>query len=184
MEDKLHIVALLGSLRRDSFNRIVLQTATELCPADAYIETVDIGMLPLFNGDFENSMPPEVVNFKTKVASADAILIVTPEYNYSIPGVLKNAIDWCSRPVTENSLDGKPVAIMSASPGMMGGSRAQYHLRQCFVFLNMFPINRPEVIINNVQEKISEGKVNDQPTKDKIVEQLTALITWTRKLKR
>lgn len=183
MEDKLHIVAMLGSLRRESFNKIVLQTAIELCPSTAYVDVADIGPLPLFNGDMEESMPQVVTDFKTKVASADAIIFVTPEYNYSIPGVLKNAIDWCSRPVTNNVLDSKPVSIMSASPGMMGGSRAQYHLRQCFVFLNMFPINRPEVIINNVQEKISEGKISDQKTIDKITEQLNALIAWTKRLK-
>ena len=183
MEEKLHIVALLGSLRKNSFNRIVLQTAIELCPVGTYIEIAEIGSLPLFNGDLEEKMPEEVVTLKSKIVSADAILIVTPEYNYSIPGVLKNAIDWCSRPVAENSFEGKPVSIMSASPGMMGGSRAQYHLRQCFVFLNMFPINRPEVIINNVQEKISEGKITDQKTIDKIKEQLEALVAWTKKLK-
>lgn len=183
MEDKLHIVALLGSLRKDSFNRVVLQTALEICPGNAYIDIAEIGNLPLFNADFENNLPQPVVDFKAKIKSADAILFVTPEYNYSIPGVLKNAIDWGSRPYNDNSWEEKPVGIMSASPGMLGASRAQYHLRQCFVFLNMFPVNRPEVIISNVQEKIAEGKINDQHTKDKMIELLNSLIAWSRKLK-
>lgn len=183
MEEKIHIVALLGSLRKDSFNKVVLQTAIELCPQDAYIEIADIAKLPLFNGDFENQPSLEIAEFKARIKSADAILFVTPEYNYSIPGGLKNAIDIGSRPYMDNSWEGKPVAIMTASPGMLGGSRAQYQLRQTFVFLNMFPINKPEVIISNVQEKIADGKIIDQITKDKITEQLNELVTWTKKLK-
>ena len=183
MEDKLHIVALLGSLRQDSFNKMVLNKAIEVCPQDATIEKLDISILPIYNGDDENNLPSVVVDFKSKIKSADAILIVTPEYNYSIPGGLKNALDWGSRPYTDNSFEGKPVSIMSASPGMLGGSRAQYQLRQCFVFLNMFPINRPEVIINNVQDKVTAGQLTDQHSIDKITEQLTALISWTKKIK-
>jgi chromate reductase len=183
MEDKLHIVALLGSLRQNSFNKAVLNKAIEVCPPEADIEKVEIGNLPIFNADLEENLPPVVIEFKAKIKSADAILIVTPEYNFSIPGGLKNAIDWGSRPFINNSFEGKPVSIMSAAPGNMGGSRGQYHLRQCFIFLNMFPINRPEVIVSNVQDKVVENVLTDQHTIDKIIEQLTALINWTKKLK-
>lgn len=109
------------------------------------IEIIDIEGVPLFNQDLEEKMSEKVKEFKAKIKAADAILIVTPEYNYSVPGVLKNAIDWASRPYGDNSFGGKPVAVMSASQGMLGGARAQYHLRQTFVSLNIHPVNRPEV---------------------------------------
>jgi chromate reductase len=126
-----------------------------------------------------------VRQFKTAVKSADAILIVTPEYNYSVPGVLKNAIDWVSRPYGDSAWDGKPVAIMGASVGMLGTGRAQYHLRQMFVFLNMFPLNQPEVMIANADEKFDEqGNLKDEKTAQKIRELLEALAGWTRALKK
>ena len=122
--------------------------------------------------------------FKSKIKAADAILMVTPEYNYSVPGVLKNAIDWASRPYGDNSFEGKPVAIMSASTGMLGGARAQYHLRQSFVFLDMHPVNRPEVIVTFAPQKFDEnGKLTDEQAKKLIVDLLTALAAFTRKLK-
>jgi chromate reductase len=184
MEDKIHIVAMLGSLRSGSFNKIVLNSAIELCPQGASIEIAEIGNLPLYNGDFEGNMPQEVRSFKEKIKSADSILIVTPEYNYSIPGGLKNALDWGSRPYGDSSFDKKPVGVMTASPGSLGGSRCQYHLRQAFVFLNMFPMNVPEMIIGSIQDKTTEdGKLKDQHSKDKILEYLNALIDWSKKIK-
>jgi len=109
-------------------------------------------------------------------------LIATPEYNYSIPGVLKNAIDWASRPYGDNALEGKPVALMGASVGMLGTARAQYHLRQTFVFLNMYPLNRPEVMVPFANDKVNnDGKVTDPKTKEKIRELLESLIVWTRR---
>jgi chromate reductase len=132
----------------------------------------------------ETQPPPRVKEFKAKIRAADAILIATPEYNYSIPGVLKNAIDWASRPYGNNAFEGKPVAIMSASIGMLGGTRAQYHLRQTFVFLNMYPINRPEVIVTFAPEKIDEkGIVTDENTRKFMKELLENLVAWTRRLK-
>jgi chromate reductase len=120
---------------------------------------------------------------RDKIASADAVLIVTPEYNYSIPGVLKNAIDWASRPPSQ-PFDGKPIAIMGASPGMLGSARAQYHLRQCFVFLNGMVMNRPEVMISAANTKFDEaGNLTDQGTRDFIQKFLTALADWTQRLK-
>jgi len=179
--EKMKIVGLVGSLRKDSFNKALMAEAVENCPTEAEIEVVSIE-LPLFNQDQELDLPETVKNFKQKIKSADAILIATPEYNYSIPGVLKNAIDWASRPHGDNSLEGKPVAIMSASGGMLGGARAQYHLRQTFIFLDMHPLNRPEAIVTFAPEKIKDGIVQDAMTKEKILELVTALIAWTRRL--
>lgn len=181
--EPLRIVALLGSLRQGSYNKSLLDAAIKLCPSEAIVTKLEIGDLPLFNQDQENDPPENVKHLKAGIKQADAVLFVTPEYNYSIPGVLKNAIDWASRPYTDNSFAEKPAAIMSASNGMIGGARAQYHLRQMFVFLDIHPINRPECIVNLASEKIQNGELTDQHTKDKIVELLTALIDWTRKIK-
>ena len=122
--------------------------------------------------------------FKAKIRKADAILIASPEYNYSVPGVLKNAIDWASRPYGDNAFEGKPVALMSASIGSLGGARAQYHLRQSFVFLDMHPLNRPEVMMPFAEDNVdAEGNVTNEQTKQLIRELLEALVQWTRKLK-
>ena len=129
-------------------------------------------------------MPEKVKEFKTKIRATDALLIATPEYNYSVPGVLKNAIDWASRPSGDNPFEGKPVAIMSASPGMIGGARAQYHLRQTFVSLDMHPISRPEVIVTFVNQKIDEnGRLTDEKTKTTIRKLLEKLVIWAKMLK-
>lgn len=180
-EKKIKIAGLVGSLRKDSFNKALMVEAVKNCPSEAEIEVVSID-LPLFNQDRENDQPESVKIFKHQVKSADAILIASPEYNYSMSGVLKNAIDWASRPYGDNSLQGKPVGVMSASSGMLGGSRAQYHLRQTFVFLDMHPVNRPEVMVPFAAEKIQGGVVQDEKTKEKIGELVAALIAWTRKL--
>jgi chromate reductase len=157
----------------------------EMVPADAELEIFDLEGLPPFNQDLENQPPEKVKKFKAKIRAADAILIATPEYNYSIPGVLKNAIDNASRPYGDNAFDGKSVAIMGASIGMLGTARAQYHLRQSLVFLNMYPLNQPEVMVPFAQEKIDQnGRVTDPKTREKIKELLEALVTWTRKLKK
>jgi chromate reductase, NAD(P)H dehydrogenase (quinone) len=127
-------------------------------------------------------MPLKVKEFKSKIRDADAILIATPEYNYSVPGVLKNAIDWASRPYGDNPFDGKPVAIMSASIGMLGGARAQYHLRQMFIFLNMHPVNVPEVIVPLAHEKFdATGRLLDENTKKFLTQLLQNLVNWTRR---
>ncbi|MCL5090113.1 MAG: NAD(P)H-dependent oxidoreductase [Candidatus Marsarchaeota archaeon] len=184
MANKIKILGIHGSLRKDSYNKIVLKTAMALLPENAEMEIFELDKIPIFNQDLENNPPEIVANFKKKIREADAILIATPEYNYSVPGVLKNAIDWASRPYPDNSWDGKPVAVMSASEGLLGGARAQYHLRQIFVYLNMHPINKPEVIIQNVKEKIYEGKLEDKHSIEKIRELLNALVDWTMKLQR
>ncbi len=179
------ILGFAGSLRKGSYNKSILNAAAELVPKGIKLETFDLEGIPPFNQDLESNMPREVEEFKKKIKTADAILIATPEYNYSIPGVLKNAIDWASRPYGDNAFEGKPVAIMSASGGMLGGARAQYNLRQMFVFLNMYPINRPEVMVSFAGEKIDEkGRVVDAKTREKIGELLESLIAWTAKLKK
>jgi chromate reductase len=178
------ILAFAGSLRKGSYNKALLQAALELLPEDVELEVFDLDGIPPYNQDLENQPVERVKEFKAKIRTADAILIATPEYNYSIPGVLKNAIDCASRPYGDNAFEHKPVAMMGASPGMMGTARAQYHLRQCFVFLVCFVLNQPEVMVPFAQEKIDEeGKVTDQKTREKIRELLKSLVAWTNKLK-
>ena len=184
MSAKISILGFAGSLRKDSYNKSLLRAAQEMVPEDATLEVFDLERIPPFNQDLENQPPEKVKEFKTKIRSADAILIATPEYNYSIPGVLKNAIDNASRPYGDNAFNGKPAAIMGASIGMLGTARAQYHLRQSMVFLNMYPLNQPEVMVPFAQEKIDQnGRLTDQKTRDKIKELLGALVLWAKKLK-
>jgi len=184
MEKKVAILGFAGSLRKESYNRALLRVALEVVPKDATLETFDLEGIPPFNQDLENQPHEKVKAFKSKIRGADAILIATPEYNYSIPGVLKNAIDCASRPYGDNALEGKPVAIMGASVGMLGTARAQYHLRQSFVFLNMIPLNKPEVMVPFVADKVdASGNVTDAKTREKIKELIESLVAWTRKLK-
>ena len=183
--DKFKILGFAGSLRKGSYNKALLRVAVESIPQDVVLEVFDLEGIPPYNQDLDANMPAKVKEFKQKIRAADAILIASPEYNYSIPGVLKNAIDWASRPPGDNSWDGKPVAVMSASIGMLAGARAQYHLRQVFVYINMFPINRPEVMVPFVQEKVdSNGNITDEKTRRKVRELLESLINWTRLLKK
>lgn len=172
----IQILGFAGSLRKGSFNKSILNAALDLLPPDTTLEIFDLEGIPPFNQDLEKDLPERVKEFKGKIRAADAILIATPEYNYSIPGVLKNAIDWASRPYPDNPFEGKPVAIMSASTGMLGGARAQYHLRQTFVFLDMHPVNRPEVFVTFAPQKIDErGKLTDEQTRKFIGQLLVAL---------
>lgn len=179
---KIKIFGLGGSLRQGSFTKALLYAAKELTPGDAELEIYErLGEISLFDQDQEKN-PPEIIReLKAMIKQADAILISSPEYNYTIPGYLKNAIDWASRPYGDNSFEDKPVAVMGGG-GLVGGARVQYHLRQMFVFLNMHPINKPEVIIPAIAEKVKDGKVVDNHTRDKISELLTALINWTKRL--
>jgi len=185
MSEAVNVLGFAGSLRAGSYNRALLRAAAEVVPEGARLEIFDLEGIPPFSQDLESPMPQKVKEFKAKIRSADAILIATPEHNYSIPGVLKNAIDWASRPYGDNSFDSKPVAMISASTGMLGGARAQYHLRQVFVFLNMYPVNKPEVLVAFANQKFDEkNRLIDEKTREKIKELLEALVDWTRKLKR
>jgi chromate reductase len=185
MSDKkvCRILGFAGSLRKNSYNKSLLKAALELLPENAELEVFDLDGIPPYNQDLENQPAEKVKEFKAKIKAADAILIATPEYNYSIPGVLKNAIDCASRPYGDNAFAHKPVAMMGASVGMIGTARAQYHLRQCFVFLSCFALNQPEVMVSFAQEKIdNDGRVTDQKTREQIRKLLEGLVTWTRRL--
>ena len=183
MGNPVHILGIAGSLRKESFNRYALRAATELVPAGSTLETFELDGIPPFNQDEDQNPPAKVIELKSKIRAADAILIVTPEYNYSVPGVLKNAIDWASRPYGDSAWSEKPVAIMGASVGALGSARAQYHLRQIFVFLNMFPVNQPEVMISNASQRFDEaGTLTDAKTRELIARLLTNLVAWTRRL--
>jgi len=177
------ILGFAGSLRKDSYNKSLLKAALDLVPEGVELQIFDLEGIPPFNQDLENQPVEKVKEFKAKIRGADAILIATPEYNYSIPGVLKNAIDSASRPYGDNAFENKPVAIMGASVGMIGTARAQYHLRQCFVFLGCFALNEPEVMVSFAPEKIDkDGKVTDQQTRELIRELLENLVAWTGRL--
>ncbi len=174
---------MAGSLRKGSYNRALLRAAGELMPEEARLEIFDIEGIPLFNQDLENILPERVKELKARIKSADAMLFATPEYNYSIPGVLKNAMDWASRPFGDNVLQGKPAAIMSASTGMLGGAKVQYQLRQSVVTLDMHPVNKPELMVNFAAQKFDEsGKFTDEKGREVVKSLLKALIDWTRKL--
>lgn len=183
MAGRINILGFAGSLRKASYNRGLLRAAAELVPAEAILEIFELDGIPLYNQELEKSMPERVKLFKQKIREADALLIVTPEYNRSISGVLKNAIDWASRPAGDNPFNDKPVAIMSASTGMLGATRAQYHLRQMFVFLNMHPVNRPEINVTFAEQKFdNSGNLLDGKTKELIKQLLEVLIVWTKRL--
>jgi chromate reductase len=182
MSGIVRILGIPGSLRTASFNRAALRAAQELVPADTALEIFELDGIPLYNQDHERDLPPRVVELKARIREADAILIATPEYDYSVPGVLKNAIDWASRPYGDNAWDGKPVAIMGASPGALGTVRAQYHLRQIFVYLNMHPVNKPEVLISNASQRFDErGHLTDETSRRLVRQLLEALVIWSRR---
>lgn len=185
MDGHVNIVGFAGSLRRGSYNKAALRAAGELLPDSASLEIIDLTPIPFFNEDVEaEGIPPAVAAFKEKIASADALLIATPEYNFSVPPVLKNALDWASRG-NDSPLNGKPLAIISASPGMFGGARAQYHLRQVCVSVNLLPLNKPEVFIMSAHTKFDEqGNLIDDHSRNSIAKLLQALVNWTRQLKR
>lgn len=184
MTNEVRILGIAGSLRKGSYNRAALRAAVDLAPKGATMEIAEIDGLPGFNQDDENNPPAKVIELKKQIRAADAILFVTPEYNYSIPGVLKNAIDWCSRPYGDSAWRGKPVAVMGASIGTLGTARAQYHLRQCFIFLNMHSLNQPEVMISNAAERFdANGNLTHEPTKEYIRKLLQDLVTWTLRLR-
>ena len=183
MNDPLVILGIAGSLRKESFNRALLRAAQELAPDGARIDTFELDGIPGFNEDEEKRPPAIVVELKKRIRAADALLFVTPEYNYSVPGVLKNAIDWASRPYGDSAWGGKPAAIMGASAGNGGTMRAQYHLRQIFVFLDILALNRPEVMIGNAATRFDErGNITDESTREHVKKLLVALVAWTRRL--
>jgi chromate reductase len=185
MTDALKVLGISGSLRHDSTNTALLREAVRLASPGMAIEIASIRDIPLYDGDVEaKGFPPGVVAFQERFRAADAVLIATPEYNFSIPGVLKNVFDWLSRPPEQTITNGKPVAIMGAG-GRLGSARAQYHLRQVCGCLSMLPVPRPEVFVLNVWEKLeADGRITDPAILKQVSELLAALASWTAHLKR
>lgn len=174
---EIRILGIVGSLRKDSYNRLALKAAQELVPEGTDLHLIELHGIPVFNQDEEMAPPDSVIEFKRWIRAADGILFATPEYNYSLAGGLKNAIDWASRPFGESAWLGKPAAIMGASMGRLGTARAQYHLRQILVTLNMPTVNQPEVMIGNVAQQFDrDGKLTDEPTRQHIRQLLEALV--------
>jgi chromate reductase len=179
------VLGFAGSLRKGSLNRMLLRAAVELAPPNMTIETFDLRDIPLYDGDVEaQGDPPPVVAFKAAIRAADALLIATPEYNYGVPGVLKNAIDWASRPPNKSVLNDKPAAIMGASPGGFGTTRAQLQLRQAFCFTRTLPLQQPEVLLARAADKFDgEGRLTDEKTREFVRALLVALAAWTLRLR-
>ena len=185
MSDTVTVLGMSGSLRKASFNTAALRATAELLPEGMTLETAGLGTLPLYDDDVRMAgYPPVVQHFRDRIKAADAILFVTPEYNYSVSSVLKNAIDWASRP-PDQPFNWKPCAIISASGSLLGGVRAQYHLRHMCVSLNCFPLNTPQVYITEAPKKFdAEGRLTDQPARDLIRQLMTELKSFTLRWRR
>lgn len=179
---ELTILGFAGSLRRASYNRALLRAAQEEAPAGMRIEIFDLIDVPLYNGDVEAEGDPEgVARFKQAIRAADGLLITTPEYNHGVPGVTKNAIDWASRPPRQAPLDGKPVAILGASPGITGTARGQSQLRQAFEFTNSYCMPQPEILVYQAHQKFDdEGRLTDAKTREYLGRFLVAFGQWVR----
>jgi chromate reductase, NAD(P)H dehydrogenase (quinone) len=178
------IVGLAGSLRRESYNRALLRAATPLAPAGAAVESFErLGEIPPYNDDVRlRGLPDPVAELWQAIAGADAVLVATPEYNYGVPGVLKNALDWVSRPPSESPLRHKPVAIMGASTGNFGTVRAQLALRQTFQFIESYVLLKPEIMVFRAAERFDDaGELTDETTRELVAQQLEALVAWARR---
>jgi chromate reductase, NAD(P)H dehydrogenase (quinone) len=180
----LTILGIAGSLRRASYNRGLIRAAMELAPSGTSVVLYDLADLPMFDADVEaDGDPPAVTAFKRAIADADALLIATPEYNHCVPGVLKNAVDWASRPPRNSVLTGKPVGIMGASTGRGATARAQAHLRDGLAYTNGFVLPLPEVLVGLAGEKFDDqSNLTDGRTRDEVRDLLVALAAWTRRL--
>jgi chromate reductase len=178
--DTNHRVAVIvGSLRKESLNRKMAQALIGLAPAGLSLAIVEIGSLPLYNPDHEADPPPAVREFKDAIAKSDAVLFVTPEYNRSVPGVLKNAIDVGSRPYGKSVWSGKPGAVISVSPGAIGGFGANHHLRQSLVFLNVPAMAQPEAYIGNAANFFApDGALANDSTREFMTKFLAAFAQW------
>jgi len=179
----LKILGISGSGRKRSYNKALLDAVKDFLPENVTLEIFDVSKFPLYNQDLETSMPLEVTEFKKKIRDSDAILFASPEHNYSITAVLKNAIEWGNRPSDDNSWDRKPAAIISASSGLRGGARSQLHLRQIMVDLNMLPLAQPELLVGRALEKFdADLHLRDEQTRELLREVVTSLVDWTRRL--
>jgi chromate reductase, NAD(P)H dehydrogenase (quinone) len=183
----MHVLGISGSLRKGSFNSALLRSTIAIAESEKLpitFEVADLRPIPLYDDDVRvaEGFPEPVAKFRESILKADAILFVTPEYNYSVPGVLKNAIDWASRPPSQ-PFAGKPFAVMGASGGMSGTMRAQYHLRQIAVFVDLHGLNKPEIFVRNAKEAFDPStlELKDETTKKLIVDQLKALIDHAKR---
>ena len=184
MAETVKILGIAGSLRRDSYNRAALRTAVQLVPAGAALETFDLDGIPVYNQDNDASPPAKIQELKRLVRAADALLFATPEHNFSVPAALKNAIDWVSRPPTDNAWAGKPAAVMGASAGKIATARAQAHLRQIFSYVDIHPINKPIVMIGEAAQAFdAQGNLKDEKARDLIRQLLESLMAWTIRLR-
>lgn len=184
MADQHTIMGICGSLRRGSYNRMLLNAAIECAPAGLRIETYEgLGDIPPYNEDVrETGEPAAVADFKRRIRDADALLIASPEYNYSVPGVLKNAIDWASRPPADSPLVNKPAAIIGASTGNFGTARGQLALRQVFVFTGTQAMLKPELLVFQAQKRFDEsGRLADDMTRELLTEFMSAFEGWVRR---
>jgi chromate reductase len=179
----LRILGIAGSLRRASLNRALLRAAAELAPEGMEIAAFDLAEVPLYDGDVEAAGDPEpVARLKAAIRAADGILFVTPEYNHGVPAVMKNAVDWASRPPSDSALAGKPVGIIGASPGITGSARGQSQLRQAFEFTNSFCMPQPELLVFRAHEKFDgEGRLIGEGTSTHLVRYLEKLGDWVRR---
>jgi len=178
-----NIAVLVGSLRKESFNRKMAHALIELAPSELKLEIVEIGQLPLYNQDLEASPPAPWVGFRDQIRPVNGVLFVTPEYNRSVPGVLKNAIDVGSRPYGQSVWDKKPAGIVSVSPGAIGGFGANQHLRQSLVFLNMPPLQMPEAYIGGADKLFDEsGRLTNSSTREFLGKYLQAFAAWVEKI--
>jgi chromate reductase len=185
MSDPVRVLGIAGSLRQASFNRALLRAAVELAPPAMALTVFDLIAVPLYNADVEaTGDPPAVAALKLAICDADAVLMVTPEYNHGVPGVMKNAVDWASRPPRSAALDRKPVGIIGASPGQTGSARGQSQLRQAFEFTNSYCMPQPEILVFRAHEKFgADGRLTDEATRKYLGAYLEALLAWAVRFK-
>lgn len=184
MAETVRILGVAGSLRRGSLNRALLRAAQGLAPEGMTIDSFELDDVPLYNGDMEaQGDPPGVAAFKDAIRAADGVLFVTPEYNHGVPGVMKNAVDWASRPPQGSALNGKPVGIIGASPGMTGSARGQSQLRQAFEFTNSYCLPQPELLVARATDKFGpDGELVDETTAKYLARYLAAFGDWVSRL--
>lgn len=175
----MHVVGIVGSLRAGSYNRVLLRTAQALAPASMTVSEHPLNGVPLYDGDVEAAGdPPGVRDLKQAIADADGVLVATPEYQHGVPGVLKNALDWASRPPRASVLQGKPVAVMGASPGLTGTARAQTQLRQALVYNACLVLPPPEVLVAQVHDRVEDGELVHEPTRQAVARLLDRFAPW------
>lgn len=177
---KKKVLALIGGISKDSLNKKFYRALKEHAPTDVSLETFDISRLPFFSQDIENDLPASVREFKKQIEDSEALLFITPEYNRSFPGVLKNALDWGSRPPNSNSWDGKKGAVVGASSGSIGTFGAQNHLRQVLMHLNIQVMAQPEVYFNGGKAFNDQGELQDERARELIKKFWVGFEKWTR----